>query len=138
MKGNAHNIPELDRKGLREFGLVTGTIFAALFGLFLPWQLEFSFPIWPWALFAVLAIMALATPMLLRPVYRTWMRFGLLMSRIMTPTVLGIAFFVVIVPTAVLKRLFGRDAMQRKFEASAKTYRVSSKKTSRDSLEKPY
>ena len=30
-----HVIPELDRKGLREFGLVTGAIVAVLFGLFL-------------------------------------------------------------------------------------------------------
>ena len=35
-----HSIPELDRKGLREFGLVTGGIVAVLFGLFFPWLLE--------------------------------------------------------------------------------------------------
>lgn len=138
MENSTHSIPELDRKGLRDFGLVTGAFLAALFGLLLPWLLERSFPIWPWALFALLAILGLAAPMVLRPVYRTWMRFGLLMGRIMTPVVLGLAFFVVIIPTALLKRLFGRDAMRRNFEASAKSYRVISKKPSKNSLEKPY
>ena len=39
-----HKIPVLDRKGLREFGLVTGGIIAGLFGLFFPWLIERPFP----------------------------------------------------------------------------------------------
>jgi hypothetical protein len=39
-----NNIPELDRKGLREFGLVTGAIFVALFGLFFPCLLDLNSP----------------------------------------------------------------------------------------------
>ncbi|MGL5195717.1 MAG: hypothetical protein ACRC8Y_19205, partial [Chroococcales cyanobacterium] len=31
-----HTIPKLDKKGLREFGLVTGAIFVGLFGLLIP------------------------------------------------------------------------------------------------------
>ena len=41
-------IPELDRRGLRSFGLTTGLMVAALFGLALPWLLEHQVPIWPW------------------------------------------------------------------------------------------
>ena len=38
---NASNIPELDTKGLREFGLTTGAIVAVLFGLGLVvWELQ--------------------------------------------------------------------------------------------------
>jgi hypothetical protein len=40
-----HVIPELDRKGLRDFGLVTGSIVAVLFGLFFPWLLERAWPL---------------------------------------------------------------------------------------------
>ena len=39
-----HTIPELDKKGLREFGLVTGGIVAGLFGLFFPWIFDRAFP----------------------------------------------------------------------------------------------
>jgi hypothetical protein len=40
-------IPELDRRGLRSFGLATGLTVGALFGLALPWLLEHDVPIWP-------------------------------------------------------------------------------------------
>ena len=88
-----HEIAELDRKGLHDFGLVTGGIFVALFGLFFPWVLELSFPTWPWVLGGILAIWGLAAPGTLRPIYQVWMKFGLLLSRITTPIVLGIVFF---------------------------------------------
>ena len=64
-------IPELDRKGYRDFGVTTGAIVAGLFGLFFPWVFGRAFPAeypwWPWALFAVLAVWGLAAPMSLKP-----------------------------------------------------------------------
>ena len=49
-----HMIPELDRKGLREFGLTTGAAVVAIFGLFFPWMLELDWPVWPWVIAAAL------------------------------------------------------------------------------------
>ena len=49
-------IPELDRKGLRQFGIVTGGILAGLFGLFFPWLLEHSYPYWPWIVGGLLVL----------------------------------------------------------------------------------
>ncbi len=132
-----HAIPELDRKGLREFGLVTGGIVAGLFGLFFPWLLERSWPLWPWIVFGVLGVWGLAAPMSLRPVYRGWMRFGLMASRVVTPLIMGIIFFLLITPVALILKIFGKDPMARKFDQSD-SYRVPTKKASPDNLEKPY
>ena len=137
MTGATHNIPELDRKGLREFGLVTGAIVAVLFGLFFPWLLEHSFPLWPWAIFAVLGFWALVAPLSLRPVYRGWMRFGLLLSRVTTPIVMGLVFYVVITPFALTLKLARKDAMKRKID-NRDTYRVTRENVREDSLEHPY
>ena len=131
------SIPELDRKGLRDFGLVTGAIVAALFGLFFPWLLERSLPLWPWALFAVLGIWGLLAPMSLRPVYRVWMRFGLLMSRVTTPLIMGIVFFLMITPMALVLKLLGKDAMARKLDNSI-SYRVPSRKPPIENLKRPF
>ena len=65
---------------------------AGLFGLFFPWLLEAQIPLWPWALAGILAAWALLAPASLRPVYRLWMRLGLLLSRITTPIVHGRVF----------------------------------------------
>ena len=133
-----HAIPELDRKGLREFGLVTGGIVAGLFGLFFPWVLERSWPAWPWIVFAVLGCWGLLAPMSLQPVYRVWMRFGLLLSRVTTPLIMGLVFYLVITPSGLLHRLFAsKDAMARKFDNS-ESYRVQSDKPPAKNLEKPY
>lgn len=133
----AHNIPDLDRKGLREFGLLTGGIVAGLFGLFFPWLLERSFPIWPWAIFGILGAWGLAAPLSLRPVYRAWMRFGLLLSKITTPIIMGLVFYVLITPIALVLKLAGKDAMSRRFDEH-ESYRITRRKMREDSLEHPY
>jgi len=132
-----HEIPELDRKGLREFGLVTGGIVAGLFGLFFPWLLERSLPLWPWIVFGVLGVWGLIAPLSLRPVYRGWMRFGLMLSKVTTPLIMGIVFFVVITPVALILKIVGNDPMTRKFDDS-ESYRVPTKKAPTENLEKPY
>jgi len=138
MAAQIHDIPELDRKGLREFGLTTGGIVAVLFGLGFPFLLGHPLPVWPWVIFAVLGAWGLVAPLSLRPVYRGWMRFGLLLSKITTPVVLGILFFVVFTPIALTMRVFGRDTMARKFASDAKSYRVPSKEHTKDTMERPF
>ena len=133
-----HDIPELDRKGLREFGLITGSIIAALFGLVFPWLLGNDIHVWPWAVGGGLVFWALAVPDSLRVVYRQWMRFGLLVSKITTPVILGIVFFVVIFPAALVMKIAGRDPMARTLDKHAKSYRIVSRKAPNKNLEKPF
>ena len=135
---NAESIPELDRKGLREFGLVTGAIVAGLFGLFFPWVLDTGYPLWPWLIFLALGGWALLAPGSLRPVYRTWMRFGLLIGKVTTPIIMGVVFYAVLVPTGLVRRLLGRDSLNRRFEPDVESYRIQNNKTEPKSLEKPF
>ena len=66
----------------------------------------------------------------LRPVYRGWMRFGLLLSRVTTPLILGIVFFLVITPIGLVRRLNAATTRWRgSFDATAGSYRVPSEKT---------
>ena len=133
-----HIIPELDRKGLREFGLTTGAVVVAIFGLFFPWLLELNWPVWPWVIAATLWSLALIHPLWLRRIYRAWMHFGLLASRVMTPLVLGIVFFGMILPMALFLRLRGNDPMRRSFDPNQKSYRVQSMNSPKEKLEKPF
>lgn len=132
-----HEIKELDRKGLREFGLTTGGIVAVLFGLFFPWLLERPIPRWPWVIAAVLAGWGLIVPMSLRGVYRGWMRFGLLLSKITTPIIMGIVFYLLVTPMGMIRRLAGKDSLGRRFEPR-ESYRVPSHKPPIRNLEKPF
>ena len=133
-----HDIPELDAKGLRQFALVTSAILAVLFGLALPWLFGLGYPRWPWIVAGVLAAWGLAAPASLRPIYRGWMRFGLVMNKIMTPLILGIVFFLVITPVAFAMKLIRRDPMARSLDSDTHSYRVPSNKAPREKMERPY
>ena len=132
-----HEIPVLDKGGLRQFGLTTGAIVAALFGIVFPYLLDLSWPLWPWIVFAVLGFWGIIAPTSLGPVYRGWMRFGMLLSKITTPIVLTLLFLITILPGAMLLRLFRKDPMRRSFDESS-SYRVMAKQPSVENLEKPY
>ena len=133
-----HSIPELDAAGLRNFALSTGAILAVLFGLIFPWLFESRVPAWPWVVGGTLALWGVIAAPSLRPVYRGWMRFGLLLNRIMSPFILGVLFFAVLTPVALVFRIIGRDAMARKFDAGAISYRVESSKPLKDHVERPF
>lgn len=137
-KGDPRAIPELDERGLRQFGIVTGAMFAGLFGLLFPWLLDRAIPTWPWVVFAVLALAGIFIPRSLRPLYHGWMRAALWMSKLTTPVILGVVFFLLVTPFGLVMRAVGKDPMRRGWDACAESYRVESKRTSRESLEKPY
>lgn len=150
-----HDIPQLDREGLREFGVTTGLIIAALFGLVFPWIFSeislfhtyhfwgvISAPVtalrWPFMLGGLLIVWGLVAPMSLEGVYRAWMKFGLMMSAVMTPLIMGLVFYLVFTPVAIVMKILGKDSMSRKLDASVDTYRVVSKENPISNLEKPF
>ena len=51
----------------------------------------------------------------LLPLNKLWMRFGLILGSIVSPIVLGIIFFGLFAPIAILMRLSGRDELRLKF-----------------------
>ena len=131
-------IPNLDAKGLRHFAWSTGAILAVLFGAVLPWLFGLPIPWWPFALALVLILWGLAAPATLRPLYRGWMRLGLLINRVTTPLILGLVFILIFVPTGLIMRLLGGDPLRRRLPPAALTYREPSPAASRESMEKPF
>ena len=49
-----------------------------------------------------------------------------------------VVFFVVLAPVALFFKVVGRDPMAQKFDANSQSYRVPSKKISKESMEKPF
>ena len=133
-----HEIKELNAKELREFGIVTGAIVAGLFGLFLPWLFGAKLPLWPWVITAILVVWALVAPASLRPVYRGWMRVGLLIGSVMTPLVLRTVFFVLILPVGLVMRALRYDPMARDLDDESPSYRVPSHQPAAKDMERPF
>jgi hypothetical protein len=121
---------------LHDFGLISGGLFALLFGLFFPWLRSHYFPLWPWILCAALAGSALLRPQLLKYVFAGWNRLGLVLGWINSRIVLTVTFYLIIVPIGLLVRLIGRDPMARAFDPGLASYRVPSFKAPVENMER--
>lgn len=79
---------------------------------------------WLLASAVAVALTAWLRPAWLAPATRVWMVFGQLLHRIVSPLTLGVLFFGVITPMAVVMRLAGRDVLLRRFNPAAPSYWV--------------
>lgn len=133
------NIPALDSKGLRKFGITTGAIIVVLFAIIFPWVFDATtMPVWPWVVAGVLWLPALFVPNSLQPVYVTWMRIGHAIGWVNTRIILGLVFYIMVLPMGLIMRMFGNDPMARKYDKSVSSYRVKTMSEPKDRLEKPY
>lgn len=133
----SYKIPKLNRKELRRFGLLTGTIISGLFGLVMPLILGDKLPLTPWIITGVMYGLATFIPQSLDPIYNNWMKVTQVLAWINTRIILGLIFFLIVTPMAFIMQLFNRDTM-KKINYSLETYRISSFFKEKNSMEKPY
>ena len=77
---------------------------------------------WSLAVAAVFIGLGLLLPRALRPLHAVWFRFGMVLHAVVTPIVMGLIFYVAVLPTGLMMRAFGKDPMNRRFDPSAATY----------------
>lgn len=101
-----------------------GLVFAAVFLIIALWPLMGgSMPrLWALAIAAVFAGLGMWRPRTLAPLNRLWFRFGLLLNKIVSPLVMGILYYVTVVPTGLIMRALGRDPLRVKPDPEATSY----------------
>jgi len=101
-----------------------GWVFAAVFLIIAVWPLVSGGMVRWWSLLvaAAFALVTVAAPKLLAVPNRLWMRVGLLLNRIISPIVLAFLFYVVVTPMGVLMRVFGKDSLRLRRDASDTSY----------------
>jgi len=104
----------------RSFGLV----FAGVFALLAFWPLVSGGAVrwWCAAVAMIFLALSLAAPGLLALPNRLWMRFGLLLNRIITPVALGILFYLAVTPVGMLMRMVGADHLRLRRGAEGGSY----------------
>ena len=124
MKQSTHEAFSRDEKIVagsdRSFGIVMAAAFAAVTALN-GWH---AGRVWPWsgALSALLLAAALVRPEVLNPLNRLWLRFGLLLHRVVNPIIMALVFFGAVWPTGLVMRWMGRDLLRLKREPDAASY----------------
>ncbi len=127
-------------KELRDFGLIMAVGLIALFGLFFPWLGDRAINItgWPWIAGAVFAVFGLLAPRALYWPNKIWMKIGHVLGWINSRIILGLVYFLLFTPMALVRRLLGKDSLNRQLDASAKSYRTVSSQPKTENLEKPF
>ena len=117
-----------DAKKLRQFAVIWLVGFG-IFGCIAAWKSgaflgsgKWTAPYVLWTMAAVIGVIGMIAPEVVRPVYVGWMALGLPIGYVMTHVLFGLLYFVVFTGIAVFFRLIGRDKMLRKFDKAAKTY----------------
>jgi hypothetical protein len=65
---------------------------------------------------------ALLIPAALNPLNRAWLKFGLLLHKIINPVVMGLVFYGAVLPTGLVMRAMGKDLLRLKLQPEADSY----------------
>jgi len=71
--------------------------------------------IWSFIISIIFLVLGLINSKILTPLNKLWFKFGLLLGRIISPVIMGIIFFFVVTPTALIMRIIGKDLLNLKF-----------------------
>ena len=104
----------------RAFGWVFTAVFLLL-GLW-PWAFGGGPSVWALLVSALVALVTVISPAALALPNRLWLRFGLLLHRIVSPVVLGIMFYGVVTPVGALMRLAGKDNLRLRRSGRESSY----------------
>ena len=71
--------------------------------------------IWSFIIAIIFLILGLINSKVLTPLNKLWFKFGLLLGKVISPIIMGIIFFLVVTPTAIIMRIIGKDLINLKF-----------------------
>jgi len=117
------NSNSTDPKDVRKFGMVAFVLFGAFFAL----SLGMSKPA-ATVLFGCLAIIGaglFVVPSQLMGVYKTWLKIAHFIGTTITLIALTLGFYLVITPSAIIKRVFGGRPLPLKPDRNVSTYWVT-------------
>ncbi len=122
--------PDLPLPSDRSVGLVFATV-ALIVAFF--WRTHELTLIISLVIAAILGLVSFTIPKVLRPLNIVWMRFALLISKVVNPVVMLILFIITIVPAGLIMRL-SYDPLRRRGDASSKSYWIVRDKEEHSSL----
>ena len=108
---------KINKKSNITFGILF-FIFFLIIGLY-PLNSDETIRVWSVVLSLVFLIITIIKPNLFTFLNKFWIKFGLLLGKIISPIVMGLVFFFVVTPTGILIRILKKDVMGLKRGASS-------------------
>ncbi len=70
----------------------------------------------------IFLLLGLINSKILTPLNKLWFKLGILLGNFISPVVMAMVFFLVVTPTGIVMRFFGKNLLQIKKEKKASTY----------------
>ena len=121
----------VSNKKLREFGLLIGFLFPILIGWILPAISGHIFRSWTLLVGIPSITFGILKPRLLLYPYKRWLALGHALGWVNSHLILGIVYFLVLLPIAFIMRLIGYDPLKKRW-TSDYSYREKTKKYTSD------
>jgi hypothetical protein len=119
------NLNSTDVKSIRWFGAIAFVFFGSLSALGL-WA-EKPIPSYLFGTLCVLGLGFILLPGPLKPLYHRWLKVSHFLGKAMTTMMLTLAYFIIITPAALLKRVFGGRPLPLKPDKNISSYWVTRK-----------
>ena len=71
--------------------------------------------VWSLIIAIIFLFLGLINSKVLTPLNKLWFKFGILLGRIVSPVIMGVIFFLVVTPIALIMRIIGKDLLNLKF-----------------------
>ena len=97
----------------RSFGLVFSIVFLII--AIYPLINSEGLRVWSLIIAIIFLVLGLINSKILTPLNKLWFKFGILLGRIVSPIIMGIIFFLVVTPIALIMRIIGKDLLNLKF-----------------------
>ena len=109
----------------KSFGIIFATVF---FLITLYPLLDGRNPqLWAAGIGLLFVVAAYLSPNLLAIPNRLWFKLGIALGAVVAPIVMGFVYFATVVPVGLVMRLIGKDLLQQKVDADAKSYWIKRK-----------
>jgi len=97
----------------RSFGIVFFIVFLII-SLY-PLLNDSEIRLWSLIISIIFLVLGVANSKLLTPINKIWFKFGLLLGKIVSPIIMGIIYFFVVTPIAILMKLLKKDILNLKY-----------------------
>ena len=104
---------ELKKSSNKSFGVVFFIVFIIIG--FWPLLENETYRLWAIFLSLIFLILGLINSKLLTPINILWFKFGILLGKIVSPLIMGIIFFAIVTPIAIIMKLLKKDVLNLKF-----------------------
>jgi len=108
---------------IRRFGLIAFVFFGCLGGLLI-WREKNVFAI-IFGVFSLTGLAMLLFPSPLKPVYLAWLKTTAFIGKVLTVLILTLAYYAVITPFGLVKRIFGGRPLPVRPDPEASSYWIS-------------